>query len=99
MLECKVWGMNDDEDNEPVGDECKGESDEANRAAEDDAQGNQSTLLIPDGRGSDRVALRLRRRESMDMTSVQGFHLQNEYQINSDFFVFFPIAPRLLCVV
>lgn len=69
---------------EPVGDECKGESHEADGAAENDPQGNQSTLLIPDGGGgADGVTLRLCRRESMNVTSVQGFHLQNEYQINS----------------
>lgn len=69
---------------EPVGDECKGESYETDWAAENDRQGHQSTLLIPDGGGEAAgVTLRLGRRESMDVTSVQGFHLQNEYQINS----------------
>lgn len=70
---------------EPVGDESEGETNEANGAAEDDPQGHETALLIPDGGGTDGIALRLslRRRESVDMSSVQGFHLRNEYQINS----------------
>lgn len=70
---------------EPVGDESEGESNEANGAAEDDPQGHETALLIPDGGGTDGIALRLsrRRRESVDMSGVQGFHLRNEYQINS----------------
>lgn len=67
---------------EPVCDECKGETDEANRAAKDDSQGHQSALLVPDGGGTDGVHLRLPRREPVYMTSVQGFHLRIEYQIS-----------------
>lgn len=76
---------------EPVGDECKGESDETDRTAKHDSQGHQSALLIPD-RGGTTVStaaiaaslhLRLARRESMNMASVQGFHLRNEFQIRS----------------